>query len=360
MNLFRMPPITLAVVIILTSISFSLPRFTAMSEQKCNLCHVSPTGGGMRNSFGAQFFAFSELASHKTPFEDIPKFQTQVSDIISLGADMRSTYLDDANADQSTFFQMEGNFYASAQLNKEFSLTLDKGLYSGFEVYGLAYILPYAGYLRAGKFQPAYGWRFGDHTSFVREKLLWPAGSTDTGIEAGVYPHGVSFNLGLFNGTGDTFDNDKKKAIAGRLEYRHNIEGIGLGVGGSYWLNRHVDGDVKMFGPFGYLDLFNKKLIYLGEIDWLENQVSVTDKTAEAMTHKLNYLVTRGLWFMATYDFYDPDIDFKTGKTSRYGLGIDYFPYGFLELQPIIWIYQDDFSTDNNYTKLFAQAHFFF
>lgn len=55
-----------AITLVFSSLSFSLPRFTAIAEQKCNLCHVSPTGGGMRNEFGSQFFAQTELAAHQT------------------------------------------------------------------------------------------------------------------------------------------------------------------------------------------------------------------------------------------------------------------------------------------------------
>ena len=77
---------------LVTSISFGLPKFTAKAEQKCNLCHVSPTGGGMRNSFGSQFFALTELAVHKSPMDSLLNFQVQISDMISLGADMRTQF----------------------------------------------------------------------------------------------------------------------------------------------------------------------------------------------------------------------------------------------------------------------------
>jgi hypothetical protein len=103
------------------SSSFGLPRFTAKVEQKCNLCHVSPAGGGMRNSFGSQYFALTELAAHKTPLEEIERFQPQISEILSLGTDFRTQYIYDESAEMSTFFQMEGNLYVSAQLDSRFS-----------------------------------------------------------------------------------------------------------------------------------------------------------------------------------------------------------------------------------------------
>jgi len=360
MKLTRLVPAIAIISIILMANLYGLPEFTAKSEQKCNLCHVSPTGGGMRNSFGAQFFALNEMAIHQTPFEDVSNFQTQVSDLISLGADMRTMYTYNDNTDRSSFFQMSGNFYLNAQLDQKNSLTLSKGIYDEFEIFGMSYILPYSGYFRIGKFQPAYGWRFDDHTSFVREKMLWPVSSTDTGIEFGIYPHGLSANVGFFNGTGGTFDDDKGKAISSRLEYRHNIKGIGFGIGGSFWFNNRDTGNVKMFGPFGYLNFLKGRLIYLGEIDWLEDDSQNPTPTVEATSHKLSYMLYRGIWLKTTYDFYDPDIDLKTGKINRYGIGAVIFPYGFFEIQPNLWYYDDDFSNDDKYLHFNTQLHFFF
>ena len=346
--------------VLTASVSFGLPRFTAKAEQKCNLCHVSPTGGGMRNAFGSQYFAMTELAVHKTPFDKIEQFQPQISNILSLGTDMRTQYIYDESTDMSTFFEMEGNFYVNAQLDKKFSVTLDKGLYSGFEVYGMGYILPMQGEFRIGKFQPSYGWRFDDHTSFVREKMLWPPNSTDTGLEFGLYPHGISANLGLFNGSGGTFDDGKGKAVSSRIEIRHNIEGVGFGLGGSAYINDRVIGDTKMYGPFYYLNLGSGRIIYLGEVDWLDQQNQADSLVSFATTHKLSYMITQGVWVEGQYDYYDPDIDLKSGDIARYGLAVNYFPYGFLEISPTFRIYDDKLNYNDKYILFNIQMHFFF
>ena len=336
-----------------------LPRFSARAEQKCNLCHMSPTGGGMRNSFGSQYFAMTEMAVHKTPFSELSGFQPQVSETVSLGLDMRTQYFYDELAEQSTFFQMEGSFYASAQLDKRFSVTLDKGLYSGFEIFGIGYILPATGYFRVGKFQPAYGWRFADHTSFVRERMLWPPNSEDTGIEFGVYPNGISANIGFFNGSGGMFDDGKGKAVSSRLEFRHHVGPVGFSAGGSYYFDDTPGGERTMYGPLFYLNV--ARIIYLGEVDWLDDKISDPDGIISmAMTHKLNYSIIQGIWLELLYDFYDPDTDLKTGSVSRYGLGIDYFPYGFLEIEPNVKFYDDSVVGDRHYTLFNTQFHFFF
>jgi hypothetical protein len=356
---YPIPAILLIGMILSATAIMGLPRFSARVEQKCNLCHMSPTGGGMRNGFGSQYFAMTEMAVHKTPLSELSKFQPQVSETVSLGLDLRTQYIYDELTEQSTFFQMEGSFYASAQLDKRFSVTLDKGLYSGFEIFGTGYILPANGYFRVGKFQPAYGWRFADHTSFVREKMLWPPNSEDTGIEFGIYPDGISTNIGFFNGSGGMFDDGKGKAVASRFEFRHHVGPVGFAAGGSYYFNDTPGGERAMYGPLFYLNV--ARIIYLGEVDWLDDKISDPDGiTKFATSHKANYMLTQGVWVELLYDFYDPDIDLTTGSISRYGLGVDYFPYGFLEIEPNFKIYDDSIVGDEQYILYNVQFHFFF
>ena len=334
-----------------------MPRFAARVEQKCNLCHVSPTGGGMRNTYGAQYFALTELAVHKVPLEEITKFQPYVSDNISLGMDGRMLYFYDENVEQSSFFQMEGNLYIDAQVTERFQVSYFPGLYTGFEVFATGYFLPFQGYVRAGKFQPSYGWRFADHTNFVREKMLWPPNSFDTGMEFGIYPHKVSATLGFFNGSGSQLDSDKGKAMAARFEYRPHFGKIGLGLGGSYWRNDRTVGAINMYGPMYYMNLFSGKIIYMGEFDWLEDERA--DITMMAATQSLTLMLTQGIWLEGKYDFHDPDTDFKGGAVSRYSFNLDYFPIGFLEIEPSLRFYSDEI-IDDDYIMYVQQFHFFF
>ncbi|OGC96250.1 MAG: hypothetical protein A2W25_03765 [candidate division Zixibacteria bacterium RBG_16_53_22] len=350
-------PLILTAILMIHLPASALPRFGAQYEQKCNLCHVSPSGGGMRNAYGSQYFAQTELAAHKLPMEEISKFQPNVSDNILIGMDGRTLYIHDESLEQSSFFQMEGNFYLDAQVTPKFNVSVFKGLYSGFEIFGTGYYLPLHGYIRAGKFQPSYGWRFEDHTSFVREKMLWPPNSYDTGMEIGFYPQGISANIGMFNGTGGQLDNDRGKAVAARLEYRLKIVGLGLGLAGSFWQNDRTSGRIDMYGPAYYLKAWQGKLIYLGELDWLDDKGSNTKLFAT--TQSLAFRLTQGIWIEGKYDFHDPDVDLKSGATSRYSLSIDYFPIGFLELEPSLRFYNDDVINDD-YVIFIQQFHFFF
>jgi len=350
-----------AVVLLLSIFSAGLvkglPEFTAQVEQKCNLCHVDPTGGGMRNSFGSQYFAQTEMAMKKAPLEDIARFKPQISDNISIGLDMRTLYHYDDDTKQSTMFQMEGNLYLNAQLDPQFSLTLDKGLYSGFQVFGMGYFLPFHGYVKVGKFQPAYGWRFADHTSFVRERMLWPPSTYDTGVEVGFHPQGISATFGMFNGSSLLLDADIGKAGAARLEFRKNIKGIGLGIGGSYYRSDTPGGAIDMYGPFWYAKF--GRIIYLGEVDLLDNAAGTASL---ATTQDVAFIIKQGCWVSAIYDYHDPDKDFKTGALARYGLASQSIPFAFLEITPHLWLYErtDQAGNKDRYVVYDGQIHFFF
>ena len=63
---------------------------------------------------------------------------------------------------------MQGDLYLNFRLNRQFLLYFDKGLYSGFQAFGLAKVLPLDGYLKVGQFIPAYGTKIDDHNTFIR------------------------------------------------------------------------------------------------------------------------------------------------------------------------------------------------
>ena len=347
----------LLITSVTAELASGLPMFTALHEQKCNLCHVNPSGGKMRNTYGSQYFAQTEMAYKKIPLEEIERFQPQVSNSIWLGMDARTLYHYDDNTKQSTFFQMEGNLYVQVQLSERVSAALFKGLYQGFEVFGLGYFLPYSGYVKVGKFQPAYGWKFADHTSFVREYMLWPPVSEDTGIEIGFFPHRVSASVGIFNGTSIPLDTDKGKAGAIRVEFRERINRLGFGLGGSFYANDTPQGAVNMYGPLWYLKF--GKLLQLGEVDWLENADGVT---SFATTQDLAYMPLQGLWLKFKFDYFDQNVDQNSLAIRRYGVSAQFFPIGFVELEPFLRLYETINEGDGSDTYVVGdvQAHFFF
>ena len=147
----------------------------------------------MRQAFGTQYGR--EELPVPTWAEDfeIDGFSPDLSESFSIGADFRALWfarqLGASNTDE--IWQMQGDVYMNFKIARKISLYLDKGLYRGFEIFGLFNILPANGFVKAGKFVPNYGTKMDDHTVYVRQMLGFSAelGRPErTGIEVGVSP----------------------------------------------------------------------------------------------------------------------------------------------------------------------------
>ena len=130
--------------------------------------------------------------SPKTP-EALTLLDTHIGKNITIGTDFRELFIAaTANAPEAPpqgFFPMQGDIYLSFQLDPKFLLYYDRGMSNTYEVFGLANVLPWDGYVKAGRFVPSYGWKFDDHTMFVRsEEGFAPPGNSDGGVEVGFSP----------------------------------------------------------------------------------------------------------------------------------------------------------------------------
>ena len=53
--------VTLALALLAAAPAVALPRFAARESLRCRQCHVNPTGGGVRNRYGAEVYAAENL-----------------------------------------------------------------------------------------------------------------------------------------------------------------------------------------------------------------------------------------------------------------------------------------------------------
>lgn len=343
----------------------AVPRYSARYGQSCGLCHVNPTGGGMRSLYATQYIVPEEMSWSVPEQSILDAIDPEIAPNITIGADFRMLYFYSEDKSQRTnFFQMQGDLYVNFQMGERYGLYFDKGITTSYELYGMANVLPASGYLKAGRFMPAYGWRFDDHTAYVREELgFFPPGNTDVGLEAGVYPGRFAINAAVLNGNrGSTSDANTDLAAAARAVYRFSAGSVGLAVGTSGYWNPGPQRDEGHGGVFGYANW--RRLTWVGETDW--RRTDPTDDsptTALIATHELSYLIRKGLEVKGTYDFYDPDIDFKTGAKSRYGGGAFVMPSPFLGLEALVRFTRFDDGIDlagDDYLDTIVQVHFFY
>ena len=359
--------------------SYALPKFATRQGAKCQSCHINPSGKGMRSTFGSTYGREElPLATYKEA-TDLEDFTPSLNDFLTMGMDYRTLFYYLNQNSTSSFFQMQGDLYLDLRLNKKFRIYFDKGLYSGFEVFGLAKVLPMDGYIKLGNFIPAYGLKMDDHTIMTRGGPSFPLnpslstypsglgfghGSEDTGLEFGFNPSIFTVNIGLFNGRfgGPLGTNGtKNKAVVVRADANIQTDVVNFNIGGSVYNlpTANGPGKTQIMGGFAVISLYNN-LTLQGEFDILSTYNSTLFKqvSGNVLYTELNYLVLNGIDLKFGYEFYDPNINIKDGSVARYTIGLEFFPLTGVEVRPLYRINQEK-PTEISNNELNVMFHFY-
>ena len=78
-------------------------------------------------------------------------------------------------------------------------------------------------------------------------------------------------------------------------------------------------------------------LTYLGEVDFVELTPTQRSRDIHQLVafHELDWRFFPGAQLRLRYDFSDPDLEVDDDATHRLNLGVDLFPYRYVELQTI-------------------------
>jgi hypothetical protein len=378
----------LSVVALLIALSsattLSLPRFAARTGAKCQSCHVNPSGGEMRQAFGVRYGREELPVPTWSQDFEMEDFTNLIGNVLGIGADMRTMFYTQHSA--NAFFQMQGDLYINLRLAKKVSLFLNKGLYSGFEVFGLLDILPAKGYVKIGKFLPDYGTKLDDHTTFIRTYTGYSPelGRPElTGAEAAISPGPITITGGIYN-TADALagSGSSMKAYLGRIEGMFSLaEHINLGLGANYMGNGTLSSSVTsriasdagvnvaapgtagkntLMGGFGSFSVYD--LVLFGEVDYMKTESSGTTTKGLITYVEADYPVVTGVDLKIAYDFYDPDKDAASGAISRYSAGLEFFPIPGVEVRPMYrWLKtQNVASAESSWTEFQLLFHFYF
>ncbi len=316
--------------------AMALPRYTARYGQDCRLCHVNPTGGGLRNAYTSQFLVPEELASAGgRPRADADEGAATEGEStrpalpvdITVGADLRTlAWMQEGG--EGTVFSMQGDVYLALAAPGDVQLYAEQGQRGGGEVFGLAHgVIPH-GYLKAGRFVPDYGWRFDDHRLFSRSYLFAadgvddPSGLLGSGAEAGVAAGGLSATVSVLDGEPELGRN-----YAARALLRQELGAVRAGVGASVWKRGGAGGGSRAAGAFWYVS--GGPVTWLGEMDETRGE----DRLGRLLTNELTVEMRRGLAARLVYCFQDPDRAYRDGARHRLGAGVAWLARPSLGLQ---------------------------
>lgn len=328
-----------ASVLFVAAAAFALPRYSARYEQNCMLCHVNPSGGGMRSEYAVKDLVPNELAMSAHGAEALSALDTHLNKAIRIGADFRNQFMleseHSAQGGQQGFFPMQADIHVSFQLDPRYLLYFKKGRAETYEFYYLGHLLPWDGYVKGGRFVTPYGWKFDDHTMYVRSDLGFaPPANSDAGIEVGLAPKWGDLQVSVTNGSrGALLDNDRRLAVSAVGGVRFRVGPVAAYAGLSGYTQPGKDEDLNMAGVFGSLNV--GAFTYLGQGDRVRRDpYNATPTIAGAVSsHELSVQLRRGVEAVGTLDWYDPDLDLATGSRQRWGIGFKAMPKPFMTVQ---------------------------
>lgn len=367
------PLLFLCLLAAVESTSVALPKFASRTGATCQSCHVNPTGKGMRNEFGRSYGMDDITLPRWKESTDLDEFSVALTPNIDVGMDLRALFFYDERTRSSSTLMMQGDLYFDLRLNRWVRIYIDKGLYSGFEAFALAKVLPWDGYAKAGKFTPAYGTRIDDHNAFIRggpygggafvgpyvslsaagypSGLLFGERSEDTGLEIGVAPGAFTLTAGVFNGSPGPGLNgvtgSRQKAVALRGDFRFKLPSTKVMLGGSAYRGP-VAGNMHLYrGVFGAITVA-ERYTWNTEVDLVQVERPGPDIQGLMVWNEVNVVLTPGVDLKLGYEFYDPDTDLKNGGFARAVVGAEFFVLSGVEIRPLYRINLEDPSDITN------------
>jgi len=330
----------------------------------CRACHVNPTGGGMRNQHGRMFSieklpwggSIKEARQAVAALEKFP--------YLSIGTDLRYAYLqadsESTSPFKDSFFTMQSDIYLAFTPTDHLTVYYQDGLQQNKEVFGLIHSLPANAHIKFGKFLPPYGLKLAEHTAFIREKLGF--GNTfgrqsESGVEVGFGEKVWFGNAAIFNGSGSAPDENHRKGVSatGGIKYPR------FWLAGSYYHNQtgKASADKVTRQYFGvYTAVHLKEFSFLGEWDHISVENTAIKTDGQVAYAELNRLLRPGMVAKVKYDLYDPDRDVSGDRQQQITLGVDLYPYPFVEV--LIHYQKNKEETELENDQFFIMGHLFF
>lgn len=320
----------------------------------CNLCHVTPSGGGLRNSYGLEEIILGDLPRPRAVQSAATGFSTNLNPNLRWGLDGRIqafNYLrpDTLTPSSSGIFPMQLTAYVNVILGPALDIyAAHYLLQTTIEWWGRFTAREGSRYVRVGRFLPAYGLRLDDHTSFIRggntggitqgglNKEGLPFGPRIHGggaIEGGGYLGDLHLSASLSNPflpgskPAGPFFEGMTLALRGELTQFLSGPNLNIVAGASYL----KDGDLRLGGLFG--GVTRNSLTMLAEVDLITDWAGARI-TSLASYLEVDLLVVQGLHAFLKYDRYNDDMALQENSLTRFTLGGEWFPLPFVELKP--------------------------
>ena len=350
-------------MIIMPTESTAEPYLAVESGLKCVSCHMNPSGGGKRNSFGA-LYARDQLASRVLSKNDASDPWTgEVNRWFAVGGNWRGGY-DRVDVpglgDSSDVDVTRATIYAELRaipnlLTIYFDEKIAPDDTDNREAYAL--LTPADGKytVKIWQFFLPFGLRLQDDRSFVRQSSGINFFTPDNGVELGLELNKWSAQLAVSDGTagGPNVPNKRQTSLsASYVQPRWR-------VGASYNINEDDLGDRDMQSVFA--GFRTGPISWLAELDYITYESPVGDRDLYASLLEGNWRIRKGQNLKLSYEYFDPDLDADEDELERYSLVWEYSPVQFVQTRVGLRAHNGVPNVaSTNRDELFAELHFYF
>jgi hypothetical protein len=308
------------------------PYLAVMTGYKCNVCHVNPTGGGLRNDFGITYAKV--LLPAETVDNALDSWTGKIGDRLRVGGDLRTdwTRLTMPNSPSQQSFSLEQvRVYADLTLIPDrLGIYVDEQIAPGGSQNEEAYVR-YGNttdgfYVKGGQFYLPFGWRLQDQTAFVRQVTGINMTTPDKGIELG-YEHAAwSAQFDVTNGLANATSGSGFQ-VTSQVVYTKPIWRVGI-AGSS---TQSDAGNRNMGGLFAGLK--TGPIAWLAEGDIVRDDSFPGGRTLDAALLEADIRIRQGHNLKLTAEYSDPDRSVHNDQQTRYSIVYEYTPLPFLQVR---------------------------
>jgi len=339
------------------------PYLAVQTGFKCGQCHVNPTGGGERNTFG-NVFAQTQLAPRRIDTgSDV--WTGDVTKFLSVGGDLRfdGSYSKVPQSPSVNQFDLEqARVYLDASpIPQRLSVYVDEQVAPGGalnrEAYGVYWSADHDWYVKAGQMYLPFGFRLQDQTALVRQVSGINMTTPDKGAEFGWERGAWDTQFTVSNGTAGGPVSNHGKQYGGQLIYVEPLWRVGLAAN---YNDAAATGGRGTYGAFA--GVRTGPIAWLGEVDYINDRSLGNGAVKSVATlAEANWRIAQGHNLKVTGEFYDPNRDIAHNGQTRWSLVYELTPIQFVQLRAGARYSDGIPQVPAQHTRLiFVQLHGFF
>lgn len=339
------------------------PYIAVQQGLKCSVCHVNPTGGGLRTVYG-DLYAQTQMPARHLDAGPADNWVGQLSSFLRVGGDLRfDGQVIQAPQTRSVqeFALNQVRVYLDANVIPDrLLLVVDEQVAPGGalnrEAYGIFWGAAHDWYIKAGQMYLPFGLRLQDQTAFILQSSGISMTTPDQGVEVGWLRGAWDAQLAVSNGTAGGTVSSAGKQFSGQLAYVQPRWRLGLAANS----NDQSVGHKNQLAVFGGLRT--------GPISWLaqaeiSNDQSIPNSQGKMLATLLeaDWLICRGNNLKITDEFLNPNREVPNGEQTRWSLVYELTPVQFAQIRAG-FRYNDGIPQDNaEHQRLyFIELHGFF